>query len=156
MKKKFTFLMAAVMLLMMMSLPGKAVGQDRSAVATYQFTTKSWTAELGNWTSGQDGSGFTGGQGVQISTTASGANATSPVSFNNISQIVVRYCTNSAKGAGTIKVKVGNGTEKSYTVTKPSSGGTSLKNATFTYNTVESGAVKIQLIAPKIVFTSIQ
>ena len=51
----------------------------------YQFQSKSWTAVLGdnvtaaNWTSGKDGNSYAAGQGVQITTGVSGANATSPI-----------------------------------------------------------------------------
>ena len=41
MKKKFTFLIAAVMLLMMMSLPGKVVGQTRCEAVAYTLTPAS-------------------------------------------------------------------------------------------------------------------
>lgn len=115
---------------------------------TYTFTSKSWAAknsanQEANWTSGKDGNALTSGQGIQVTTGASGANGTSPTSFDDISEIVVTYCTNSSSGVGTIKVQVGTGNEKSFSVTKPSSGGTTLKTATFTYSTTETGYVKV-------------
>ena len=114
---------------------------------TYEFTSKSWEAtcngNTANWISGKNGNALTSGQGIQITTGVSGANGTSPIEFSNITQIIVRYCTNSKSGEGTIKVQVGSGTEQSFSVTKPSSGGTILKNAVFTYNAVESGYVKV-------------
>ena len=116
---------------------------------TYQFNSKSWGAALdgdgvGNdWTSGKDGNQLTSGQGIQITTGVSGANGTSPISFSNVSKVVVKYCTNASKGDGTIKVKVGDGTEQSFSVTKPSSGGTTLKEATFTFSPTESGKVTV-------------
>jgi hypothetical protein len=121
-------------------------------VFTYVFNNKSWgstesvsTGSMpGNtWTSGKDGNQLTSGQGIQITTGVSGANATSSTSFSNVSKIVVTYCTNASKGVGTIKVKVGSGTEKSFTVTKPSSGGTTLKTAEFSFDPKESGTIKI-------------
>lgn len=121
-------------------------------VFTYVFTSKSWgstesvstgTAPGITWKPGQDGGQLTSGQGIQVTTTYSGANATSSASFTNVSKIVVTYCTNATKGAGAIKVKVGSGTEQSFSVTKPSSGGTTLKTTEFTFNPNESGAVKI-------------
>ncbi|MCQ2340718.1 MAG: hypothetical protein MJZ79_08120 [Paludibacteraceae bacterium] len=115
---------------------------------TYTFTSKSWGAtnsaeQTANWTSGKDGNGLTTNQGIQITDGVSGANGTSPISFSNVSKIVVRYCTNASKGVGTIKVQVGSGTEKSFSVTKPSSGGTTLKNAEFIYSTSETGKIKV-------------
>ena len=79
---------------------------------TYTFQSKSWTAVLGssttfaNWNSGKDGSGFTASQGVQVTTSTSGANATSPDSYANISKIVVVYNTNKTAGKGAIKIQV--------------------------------------------------
>lgn len=110
---------------------------------TYTFTNKSWADSTSSWTSGKDGNGFTANQGVQITTGATGANATTKTSYSLISEIVVRYCTNSKAGVGSIVVQVGSNASKSFSVTKPSSGGTTLKNATFTYSTKQSGAVKV-------------
>ncbi|MDY4818714.1 MAG: Ig-like domain-containing protein [Bacilli bacterium] len=112
----------------------------------YTFNSKSWGSTndgtLNGWTSGKAGNGFSNG-GVQVTTKSSGANATSIDSFTNISKIVVTYCTNNKDGVGTIYVKVGNNADKSYSVTAPSSNGTTAKTCTFTYSTLESGKVKI-------------
>ena len=144
MKRRFTILSAALALLVSLAIPMGVWGQTRTeTTTTYTFSSKAWTASPVNWTSGQDGAGFTNGQGVQITAAATGANATSPISFTDVSQIVVTYCTNSKAGAGAIKIKVGNGTEKSFTVTKPSSGGTTLKTTTFSYDPKENGNVKV-------------
>jgi len=115
---------------------------------TYVFGDRDWAATVGeteaNWTCNTRAAGFTANQGTQITTSADGANATSPESFDNISKIVVNYCTNSKKGAGAIKVKVGEGTEKSYTVTAPSANGTTRRNADdFTFSPAESGKVTL-------------
>lgn len=125
-----------------------AIGNAKEVTDTYVFTSNNWNAtlndEAANWTSGQNGNQFTTNQGVQITTGASGANATSPISFTNISKIVVTYCTNASNGVGSIAVKVGNGTAKSFSVTKPSSGGTTLKTAEFIYPK-ETGFVNISV-----------
>ena len=110
---------------------------------TYTFSSASWEASPANWTSGQAGGGFTTGQGVQVMAKNDGANATSPKSFTNVSKIVVTYCTNSKNGVGEIKVQVGSGTEQSFSVTKPSSGGNTLKTTEFTFSPNETGNVKI-------------
>ena len=114
---------------------------------TYTFTTKSWGAKIGdteaNWTSGKAGGQLTANQGIQVTTGQTGANGTSPVSYTNVSKIVVKYCTNASSGVGTIKVQVGNGDEQSFSVTKPSSGGKTLKNAEFDFSPEETGKVKI-------------
>ena len=135
------------MCLLCVSMMGVSAWADNTY--TYQFNSKSWGAALdgdgvGNdWTSGKDGNQLTSGQGIQITTGVSGANGTSPISFSNVSKVVVKYCTNASKGDGTIKVKVGDGTEQSFSVTKPSSGGTTLKEATFTFSPTESGKVTV-------------
>ncbi len=119
------------------------IGNAWGAKITYTFTSKSWGASPANWTSGKDGNALTSGQGIQVTTGVSGANGTSPISFTNISKIEVKYCTNASKGAGTIKVQVGSGEEKTFSVTKPSSGGTTLKTATFSFSPEETGKVKV-------------
>lgn len=109
---------------------------------TYTFTSKSWAAtaegSAANWTSGSDGNSIQDA-GVQVTAATSGANATSPESFSNISQIVVTYSTNASKGAGSIAFKVGNNTAKSQDVTK--SGGTTDRTLTYNFNPVETGSV---------------
>ena len=108
---------------------------------TYTFNSKSWGDSTNSWTSGKDGNQLTSGQGVQVTTGVSGANATCKNSFSNVSTVVVKYCTNSSKGAGTIKVTIGSVT-KTFTVS--TSGGTSLRNATFDFNGA-TGTPKIEV-----------
>ncbi len=114
---------------------------------TYTFTNKSWNATCNDatakWTSGKDGSSFTTNQGVQITKNGTGANATSPTSFSNISKIVVKYCTNKSDGAGSIIIKVGDGSEKTSSIAYESGDGRTLKTTEFNYTTTESGEVKI-------------
>ena len=119
--------------------PGQGAGQQTTT--TYTFTSKSWGDSTNSWTSGQDGGQLTSGQGVQVTTGASGANATCKNSFSNVSAVVVKYCTNSSKGAGTIKVTIGSVTE-TFTVSKE--GGTTLRDATFNFNGV-TGTPKIEV-----------
>lgn len=144
MKKKFTFLMAAVMLLTIIGLPGNAVGQSTT---TYTFSSKSWAASPANWTSGQDGAQMQSGRGVQVTEAATGANATSPSSYNNISQIVVTYSTNASSGAGSIVIQVGSNTAVSKNVTK--TGGTTDRTLTWTYSPNQSGSVKLTVNCTK-------
>ena len=109
---------------------------------TYTFTSKSWAATAGgsaaNWTSGKDGNAKQEA-GVQVTAGTSGANATSPESFSNISQIVVTYSTNASSGAGSIAFKVGSNTAKSQSVTK--TGGTTDRTLIYNFNPVETGSV---------------
>lgn len=116
---------------------------------TYTFTSKSWAANDGsgsaNWTNVSDGNGFTSGQGIQVTTGTTGANATSPVSFVNITKIVVTYNTNASKGAGSIEIKIGTNESTSNSVGYSGSGdGTSANFTTqFNYATPQSGTVKL-------------
>lgn len=129
------------------------VNQESSLVSNtyeYLFNSKSWGATRNgieeNWLSGMDGYQYnTDNKGIQVTATYSGANGTSSVSFIDIETIEVKYCTNASSGAGVIKVTVGDGTTKTFTVSKPSSGGTTLKTASFSYPTQESGKVKIEV-----------
>ena len=125
-----------MMTMLLLAVMGSVFSQT-----TYTFTSKSWAADNGNWTSGKDGNQLTSGRGVQVTTGSSEANATSPVSFNNVSYVEVTYSTNANAGAGTIVIQVGNNLAKSYTITK--TGGTSDRTAVFDYETTESGKVKI-------------
>ena len=103
-------------------------------------TSKKWSGVVGE--TATDGNQLTSGQGVQVVTGISGIVVTCPDSYNNITNVVVRYCTNSKSGVGSISAKVGStaGSPTSVSVPKPSSGGTTLKNASFTFSSV-SGAV---------------
>ena len=115
---------------------------------SYKFTSKAWGATLNdteaNWTSGKDGNSYAN-SGVQVTTGVSGANATSPIEFTNVSKIVVRYCTNSKAGKGTITLKVGETTFGTQSISAPSSGGTNEKNFEISTNTPLSGNVNISV-----------
>ena len=143
---KSNFLLTKLMLLLCLLVGSVNGAWAAEETDTYVFTAGAWKATLNDveadWTSNKAGN-FTANQGVQITTNTSGANATSPVSFKNVSKIVVTYCTNASKGSGTIEVQVGTGEEQTFNVTKPSSGGTTLKTATFNFSPAENGEVKI-------------
>ena len=141
---RYLFTLLALLLLGIGGVKAKDV------TISYIFSSKDWNAQIdgstnnSNWISGKAGYGLTSDQGIQITTGVSGANATSPISYNNVSKIVVRYCTNAKSGKGSIKVKVGEGEEQSFSVTAPSSGGgQTIKEYTFEYNPNESGNVKV-------------
>ena len=125
------------------------VGKAAGSSYIYTFTDKSWTANLGgsaaNWTKGKDGNAFTSGQGIQVTTGVTGANATSPKSFTGVSRIVVTYNTNKSAGAGSIVVQVGDNTEKSNSCAYSGSGDGRSANYTTTYNyaTKQDGKVKL-------------
>ena len=119
---------------------------------TYTFTSKSWEAtndsgDAANWTSGADGSQFDNSKkGIAVQKADDGANATSPDSFNNISNIVVTYST-SSKGVGSIAIyTVVDDTENliaDQTVSKSQS------NQTFTYTpSASSNSRKVKIVVP--------
>ena len=123
-------------------------GQTRTeTTTTYTFTSKSWAATIGgsaaNWTSGQDGSGFSN-NGIQVTTSSTGANGTSPVSFTNITKIVATYNTNKSKGAGTIVAKIGSndGVTKNWAYST-GNGTQAFYTVQWDYTTPQSGNVKI-------------
>ncbi len=125
---------------------GSAPHRAKAAASSdaYTFTSSSWAATLNgssaNWTSGKAGAGYMN-SGVQVTSGASGANATCPTSYSNISSIVVSYCTNANKGAGSIMMTV-DGNEVSQSVS--TSGGTSARDLTFDFSSsTPTGAPKI-------------
>ena len=78
---------------------------------TYTFTTKDWNANdqkgnAANWVSGKAATKTGDPRGIAVEMTATGANATSPISFNNIKKVKLIWGT-SKGGAGSIKLTVG-------------------------------------------------
>ena len=116
----------------------------------YQFTSKGWASQTEvngpnvQWISGKDGAGFSNG-GIQVTTTATGANGTCPNSYDNISKIVVTYNTNKSKGAGSIVAKIGNNDAKTNSVAYSGSvdGTTANFTTEFTYDTPQTGTLKL-------------
>lgn len=104
---------------------------------TYTFTSKAWADATNSWTSTKDGSQLTANQGVQTTLNGTGAGAESKAAFNKVSKVVVTYCTNASKGAGSIEVAVGS-TKVSHDVTK--TGGTALRTLEYAFDKV-SGKV---------------
>lgn len=117
-------------------------------VTSYTFTSKSWAAtcngQEANWTSGKDGNSYLN-NGVQVTTGVTGANATSPKSFTNVSRIVVTYCTNTKSGKGTVTLKVGSDTFGSQSITAPSANGTEARTFELTSAAPKSGDVNISV-----------
>lgn len=136
------FLKTGLTLLCLIIGLGSAWGDT---VTTYTFSSKSWDASPANWTSGKAGNGFTANQGVQITSGTTGANATSPKSFSNVSKIVVQYCTNAKAGKGTVTLKVGSTEFGSQAITAPSSGGTALRTFELNNSNNLSGSVNINV-----------
>ena len=133
-------------LLMLLAVLVSGINAAWGDETTYTFTSKSWAATSGgdaaNWTSGKDGNAMQDGRGIQVTTGATGANGTSPVSFTNVTKVVVTYSTNATKGAGDIEVKIGTNSKYTHTIT--STGGTTDRTEEFNMSpSAESGNVKI-------------
>ena len=116
-------------------------GSSVTQTTTYTFTSKAWADATNSWTSKKDGNQLTTNQGVQVTSSLSGAGAETKNSFSNVSKVVVKYCTNASKGVGSIKISVGNN-EVSQDVTK--TGGTSLRDLEFDFNNA-SGKLAIEV-----------
>ena len=121
--------------------------ENASAVAdsiTYTFSSKSWAASPANWTSGADGTAYSStNSGVQVSTSKTGANATSPTSFDKVAKVIVNYCTNGGSSAGTIDIQVGETTVTSDQISN-NDGGTTLRDTELDFSSTRpSGNVKI-------------
>lgn len=108
---------------------------------TYTFSSKAWKASPSDWTSGKDGNQYSSGKGVTVRADMSGANATSPISYSNVSSVVVNYCTNASSGAGSITIEIG---ESEITQAVTSTGGATLRDLSFNFSsTLPTGYPKI-------------
>lgn len=109
---------------------------------TTTFTSKAWADTDSKWNSGKDGSNLTSGRGIQVSTTTTGANATTKAEYKAVTSVVVTYSTNASSGAGSIEIKVG-GTAVSGDKDVTKEGGTDDRTITYTPATSLDGKVKI-------------
>lgn len=108
----------------------------------YTFTSKAWADATNSWTSNQDGNAYdTTKEGVQVTAATSGAKATTKEALSDVSKVVVSYCTNASKGAGSIDISVGN-TKVSQEITK--TGGAALRDLEYTFSNA-SGNVAIEV-----------
>ena len=135
--------------LLLVSLLMGAVSGVQAEEVTYTFTSRDWNAtvngEAANWTVGLNGAGFSN-KGIQVTMNSTGANGTSPVSFNKITKIVATYNTNKSDGAGTIVVKVGDNKATTNNWAYSSGDGrVAYYTSEFNYATPQSGKVKVTL-----------
>lgn len=154
MKNQLLNLKMIALMCLMMVLGGANVWADN---VSYKFTSKDWKATsegtAANWKSINAGKEFTSGKGVQITSGIKEGCANSPVKFENIKTVTVHYCTNNSSGVGTISVygvetmsstaQTGTQIGSIFSVTKPSSNGTSIKSAIFSPSLTVSGYVQI-------------
>lgn len=89
---------------------------------TYTFTTKDWNAtdqegNAANWVSGGSASNPLESKGIPVYKAQYGANATSPISFNNIKKVKLIWGT-TKYGVGDIVLTVGGTDQTAQTVSK--------------------------------------
>ena len=89
---------------------------------TYTFTTKDWNAtdqegNAANWTLGASASKDLETDGIPVYKAETGANATSPISFNNIKKVELIWGT-TKNGEGDIVLTVGGTDQTAQTVSK--------------------------------------
>lgn len=89
---------------------------------TYTFNTKEWNAtdqkgNKANWTLGKAATKAGDYRGIAVEKTATGANATSPISFTKIKKVELIWGT-SKKGVGNIVLTVGGTDQTAQTVIK--------------------------------------
>ena len=116
-------------------------GSGASTETKYTFTSASWATSQDAWTSNGSGNGHTSGQGVQVTTGKSGAGAETTASQSNVTKVVVEYCTNASKGAGSIEIAVGS---ENISKEVTSTGGTTLRELEFDFDNA-SGKVSIDV-----------
>lgn len=110
---------------------------------TYTFTTKDWNATdqdgiAANWVSGGSASStLDKTKGIPVYKAQYGANATSPISFNNIKKVVLIWGT-SSNGVGDIVLTVGGEDQTKKTVSKSKTD----QSYAVTFDTPVNGKVK--------------
>ena len=112
---------------------------------TYTFNSKLWGDATNSWSSNTAGSELTSERGIQIlgNTSAEGITKNN---YTDVTKVVVTYCTNASSGAGSVTVTVGDTEFGTNSISKPSSGGATLKTFTYTH-AAATGKVKISASA---------
>ena len=112
---------------------------------TYTFNSKLWGDATNSWSSNTAGSELTSERGIQIlgNTSAEGITKNN---YTDVTKVVVTYCTNASSGAGSVTVTVGDTVFGTNSISKPSSGGATLKTFTYTH-AAATGKVKISASA---------
>lgn len=110
---------------------------------SYTFESKSWEDAANIWSSIQDGFQYNKtNEGVQITASFSGAGAETTIPYDNVTKVVVTYCTNANNGEGEITVTVGEEEEITLEITK--TGGTTMRDLEFIFDS-ESGVVSFEV-----------
>ena len=135
----------------------------QAGVTTYTFTSTTWASTIGavpcdrvtdGWICDNEGYQYYGGytaadgrpwsHGVSVTTTKSGAGATSVQTFEDVRRVTINFCQNSSKGKGTIHVQVGDNEPESLTIVRPAHSGEGVWNrdTTILFPTPQTGHVK--------------
>lgn len=135
----------------------------QAGITTYTFTSFSWASKVGatvcdgttdGWVSNQDGNSYNAGRvyadgslnsaGVGVTTSATGAGATSVKSFTNVRRVTFNICQNSSKGRGVIYCQIGSNPYDSIVVNKPaySGAGTLNRDSMLVLDTPQSGNIR--------------
>ena len=108
-------------------------------VYTTTFDSMQWETQDGFWDCGIAGYSHSN-DGVQVTKSLSGAYTISNIPFENVTKVVVTYCTNTNAGTGSIELSVGE-TTQTQAVTR--SGGRTKRNLDFIFNGRPSGLVQL-------------
>ena len=84
----------------------QAAGEGGTSTYTYTFTSTSWAATPDDWTCDKTASATGDSRGISIQAAASGAGATSPVTFTGVSNVTMTL-SKSSKGVGSVDIYVG-------------------------------------------------
>lgn len=153
MKRKITFLIAAIAAIMLITQPMKVVGQTRgeTEITTTFASSSSYSAGMTlsysgttglSWTTSSKPNGYDGTRGIQFSKTSSDLTVT--ISNAVVSSVVVTASSNSNSGYdNTIDVTVGSTTMGS---TQSIASGSTNNNTEYTFdNNSGSGEIKVTL-----------
>ena len=122
---------------------------------TYTFTNQTWSSKVGTiscdgttdgWTNIMPAKEFWAGQGAKVNVKSSDydgeAKTESVISFENVRKVIVHYCTNSKKGAGSISVLIDDTT---MTANPTTEGGTTVRDMVFELQKERTGKITLDV-----------
>ncbi len=111
-------------------------------VTSYTFTSKYFATSSGDWAYDIAANDYTAANGgVQCNSSHKGK-AHTTASFSDVSTVIVIYRADGT--SGTIKVKIGDNTEKSFSIINSGTSGGTNTCAVFDYLTPETGSISVQ------------
>lgn len=107
---------------------------------TTTFDSMEWATLDGKWTCGKKGYSHSN-DGVQVTSSLTGAYTLSVLEYNRVTKVIVTYCTNTSTGAGSVDISVG-ATTQNQAITK--SGGKTKREVVYDFSdTKPSGKIKL-------------